>query len=215
MSTFLLRPYQAHDRSDVHRLAADSAFFGDSVERLLEDRGIFCDILYAYYTDFEPEQAWVATVDERVVGYVMGCLNTWMQRRVLICRIVPAVLWRGARGGYRVGPLTRRWIRRLVSSLYRQDMASADLHLYPAHLHIGVDARKRGFGLGKQLMERFLDHMRRQKVSGVHLRTTDRNVAACRLYERLGMNLLDARPTRFWYHILGEEIESRCYGLRL
>ena len=35
----------------------------------MEDRNVFLDAFYAYYTDLEPEHAWVACADAAVVGF--------------------------------------------------------------------------------------------------------------------------------------------------
>ena len=211
----VIRPYRASDRAGMHQLAADTAFFGEPAERFLEDRQLFCDIMFGYYTDYEPELAWVATGEEQIIGFLVGSRDTAAQQRTLATRIMPAVLWRLARGRYRTGPLVGQWLRRLVSSALRQDITRADLTAYPAHLHIGVDARWQGQGIGRQLMTRYFDQLRTIRTPGVPLRTTDHNTAACRLYERLGMQLLDARPTRLWTHVLAAPVESRCYGLLL
>jgi ribosomal protein S18 acetylase RimI-like enzyme len=211
--TLVLRPYQSTDREQVLQLAADTAFFGEPVEVILEDRRLFCDLVYAYYTDDEPELAWVAVEDSYLMGFIVGAVDTARQQRVVREQIAPRVAAGVLRGRYRTGPLTWRWLGRLGSSALRRDLADVDLHQYPAHLHINVDGRSRGKGVGRQLMERYLEHLRALGVAGVHLHTTDRNVAACILYERLGMRLLDARPTRLWSHVVSEPVESRCYGI--
>ena len=60
-----VRPYLQGDRGAVHRIAADSAFFGDPIETYLDDRRPFQDVFVGYYTDFEPGYAWVAEVEGR------------------------------------------------------------------------------------------------------------------------------------------------------
>ncbi len=43
-TALLVRPYEATDREAVHRIAADTAFFGDPIERYLDDRQHFLDL---------------------------------------------------------------------------------------------------------------------------------------------------------------------------
>jgi hypothetical protein len=57
MPELLIRPYQPKDRESVFRIAADTAFFGAPIEAYMEDRNVFLDAFYAYYTDLEPEHA--------------------------------------------------------------------------------------------------------------------------------------------------------------
>jgi ribosomal protein S18 acetylase RimI-like enzyme len=215
MTALQVRPYQAPDRAGLCRLAADTAFFGEPVEHFLEDRQLFFDVMFAYYIDFEAELAWVAILEQQVAGFIVGSADTATQQHRLWRQIVPRVLLRFVQRHYRIGQQTWRWLGRLGETALRQDIAAADLNLYPAHLHINVDARFRGRGIGRQLMERFLETLRQRGIPGVHLHTTDRNVAACQLYTGLGMQLLAARSTRLWVHVLGAPIESRCYGMRL
>jgi len=53
-------------------------------------------------------------------------------------------------------------------------------------LHINVDKKWRGNGIGIRLMKVYLDQLTYLKVSGVHLGTSSENLAACQLYEKLG-----------------------------
>ncbi len=71
----LVRPYQPSDREAVHRIAADTAFFGAPVENFLPDRKLFSDFFMAYYTDAEPEYLWVAEHEGQVGGYFAGSLG--------------------------------------------------------------------------------------------------------------------------------------------
>jgi hypothetical protein len=76
MTKFEVRPFQTEDRESVLRIGADTAFFGAPVEAYMEDRNIFLDAFYAYYTDVEPEHAWVACAEQAVVGFLTGCVDS-------------------------------------------------------------------------------------------------------------------------------------------
>lgn len=41
MESLDIRPYRQEDREAVYRIAADTAFFGESVEHFLDDRRLF------------------------------------------------------------------------------------------------------------------------------------------------------------------------------
>jgi ribosomal protein S18 acetylase RimI-like enzyme len=210
-----IRPYRPADRQAVHDLGADTAFFGEAVEAQLEDRRLFCDLFLAYYTDLEPEHAWVASLDDEVAGFLLGCLDGRRQRRGLLRHIVPRVVNRLLRGGYRLGWRTWRYAASLVGAWARGEVLGSFAASYPAHLHLNVAAYYRGRGLGRRLLEAYLAQMRALAVPGVHLHTTSRNVAACRLYERLGFRQLEERPTRLWAGLVAAPVQNRCYGLRL
>jgi ribosomal protein S18 acetylase RimI-like enzyme len=211
----LVRPYRAGDREAVFRIAAYTAFFGEPVEAFLDDRALFCDFFYAYYTDLEPDHGWVACAGEEVVGFLMGSTDTRSRPRRWMIRIFPRILPRFILGGYRLGRATLRYGVNLMQGELRGEHLAVDVTAYPAHLHINVSSSWRGQGLGRQLMDAYLGQMRALKIPGVHLSTTSANAAACLLYEGLGFQLLSACPTRRWEGLIQAPIEERIYGIRL
>lgn len=210
-----VRPYCSSDRQAVLDIAADTAFFGEPVEAFLDDRRLFWDAFYRYYTDWEPEHAWVACVDDHVVGFLMGCMNTEQQRRVVFREMWPRTMGNLIQGAYHLGKRTWRFVLRSALAFLRREYPSVDLNLYPAHLHINITAGWRGLGLGRRLLEAYLTQLRRLQVPGVHLETTNLNVIACHLYQRLGFRLLEARPTQMWVDLVHRPVENRCFGMKL
>lgn len=62
---------------------------------------------------------------------------------------------------------------------------------YPAHLHIDLQERARGLGLGRLLIERLLSELRERSVVGVHLGVDDTNHNAIGFYEHLGFRAVE------------------------
>ena len=211
----VIRLYQAADRQAVFRIAADTAFFGEPVDNFLEDRRLFCDLFYRYYTDFESANAFVACADGTVIGFILGSLDTRRQRRRMWRLLLPDVLQGVMLSRYRLGPQTWRYGFNLLKSGLRGEYPHCDLTQYPAHLHINIDVSWRSQGIGRRLMQAYLANLQALDVSGVHLNTTNLNLAACSLYESLGFALLDARRSGFWEKVLPQMVENRCYGLKL
>jgi len=213
MPELAVRPYTHADRGTVHRIAADTAFFGGPVETFLDDRRVFCDALPTYYTDQEPEHAWVACVNGEVVGFLLGCVNT-DQQQAWFRKALPGMLGRAVRGIYQVGKRTLHYTAQITRAAMRREFTHVDLAAYPAHLHINLEAYSRGLGLGRRLIEAYLGQLRLLGVPGVHLETTSQNEAACHLYRKVGFELLEARPTRLWKRYVPVPVENRCYGLK-
>jgi ribosomal protein S18 acetylase RimI-like enzyme len=65
---------------------------------------------------------------------------------------------------------------------------------YPAHLHIDLQERARGTGLGRGLIERLLSELRERDVPAVHLGVDGGNTNAIGFYEHLGFRRLDETP---------------------
>ncbi len=215
MPDFAVRPFTPADRQAVFRIGGDTAFFGAPIEAYMEDRNAFLDAFYAYYTDLEPEHAWVASANGEVVGFLTGCVDTRVHDRKILRVIIPRVAASLLRGRYHLGKRSFRYFRGLLSGLLRGEFTRVDLAIYPAHLHINVDAAWRGYKLGQSLMDAYLGQLRELGIPGVYLDTTSLNEIACRLYEKMGFRLLDARPDRFWAKWFGHPVDNRCYGLKL
>jgi ribosomal protein S18 acetylase RimI-like enzyme len=215
MSITLIRPFTLADSESVFQIAADTAFFGEPVEYFMEDRRLFCDAMYRYYTTLAWEYGWVAEAEGAIFGFLMGCVKTKEHPRNYALHILPGLVARMIAGRYHVGIRTRRYIYGLVRTQLKYGPLRVDLAAYPAHLHINVIAAARGQGLGRKLLQAYLDQLQRLAVPGVHLHTTDHNLAACKLYEKMGFRLLAARPTEAWAAFIDRPVEQRCYGLDL
>ncbi|GFP21014.1 hypothetical protein HKBW3S06_00240 [Candidatus Hakubella thermalkaliphila] len=211
----LIRPFESGDRDAVRRIFADTAYFGDPLETYFDDREMLCDYYVTYYTDYESQSCFVAEADGEVVGYIMGCLKTERQRRILRSKIVPAVLRGLLAGKYQVGRKTWCFLLRYLRSVLRGEFPHVDEERYPAHLHINVTARFRGMGAGKGLMSRYLTWLRENSIPGVHVETTTRNAVAVDFFKQFGFQLLEARTITFWHGFVEGEVKLLLFGKRL
>jgi ribosomal protein S18 acetylase RimI-like enzyme len=210
-----LRPFKATDTDSVLQIAADTAFFGDPVEHFMEDRRLFCDAMYCYYIMREAAYAWVAEDEGHVLGFLVGCIDTKAYPRNYVFHTLPGLTINLLTARYRIGRRTCQYIGGLVRTLFRHGVFRMDLNAYPAHLHINVTAAARGQGIGRRLLQAYLDQLQQLAVPGVHLHTTDQNIVACKLYEKMGFQLLDARPTEAWAAFIHRPIANHFYGLSL
>jgi ribosomal protein S18 acetylase RimI-like enzyme len=213
-----IRRYQSSDRSAVRRLAGDTAHFGEPVERFFDAREVFLDAFANFYTDVSYNYLWVALDDSaahddgELIGYIMGCpdthdYNAWFRSNV------KRVAWRAATLRYR-GVFTRKsliYIRRYL----RLRVPYIDLSPYPAHLHINTRADQRGRGVGAALMQVYLDQLRNENTTGVHLETTSENQIAVPWYERLGFQRLQSIPTDVYQYSVGHSVDLLLYAMRL
>src|SRR2546423_9551679 len=78
--TFLIRKYCARDREIVRHLCCETGFLGNPIDPVFEDRELFADFLTGYYTDWEPESAFVLEVGGVVKGYLLGSRRPWRQQ---------------------------------------------------------------------------------------------------------------------------------------
>lgn len=214
-SNIVIRNYQATDRDAVKKIACDTAFFGEPVEALIDDRELFFDAFYAFFFDHETETCWVAEHKGIVVGFLAGSVDAHRQQEWSTFHIYPGIAWDLIRGKYTIHRKTLKYVVDLIGQAIKGELPYTDIKRFPAHLHINVLSESRGLGIGRKLLEAYHKQLRSQGVKGVHLHTTDQNISACILYEKVGYHIQDVRKTMKWIPLLGKEVENRCYGLDL
>jgi len=107
-------------------------------------------------------------------------------------RIVPSVLLRallsGAAFSCPVGQLARAGLRTWRSGHAVKSRAASG---YPAHLHIGVHEDHRRQGVGRELVLRFIEHVRTEEgIPGIHASVVEANSPACALLRNVGFDVL-------------------------
>lgn len=179
-SPAIIRRYRPDDRDAIREICCRTAFRNRGAAAVFRDTDLFADFFTRYYTDVEPESAWVAEQDGRVVAAVAGCVQTRRQVRAMTRRIVPSVLarllWRASRGRYRADPQSRAFLRWLFLKSWREAPtlpAEADA----AHYHCNVLPEGYGQRLYTRLGLVFLDDVKSRGVSHVAGRFFERRRA--------------------------------------
>lgn len=216
MTDLLVRPYAPRDRAQVRMLCCETADLGNPVERFFGDREVFADLVTGYYLDEEPASTWVAEQAGRVLGYLTGCLDTRRYRRRLTWFLVPRTVWRALGRGTFLSPKTWRLLGAGVKTwLQGGFQRRVPLERYPAHFHVNVAQDARGQRVGQQLVERFLEQLKRAGIAGVHVVVRGDNAPACRFFERLGFTALSRHPVIRSADQGGQMGEVVVYGKRV
>lgn len=179
----IVRPYEPRDRAAVREICCDTADAGEPVERYFPDREVFADLLTRYYTDIAPEFSWVAEQDGRVVGYLLGCVDSRKFVRAMVWRIVPRALVRALGRGLFWNRRVWRLLKANCHSKQSTFNRSQVYQDYPAHLHINLRRDFRAHGTGQALMDRFLEQM---TGVGVHAGVSDGNERGKIFFEKQG-----------------------------
>ena len=195
MQGILVRPYQPADRGPLRSVCCDTAILGDPIDVVFPDREIVADLLSSYYTDHEPQAAWVAEREGVVGGYLTGCLNSRRYQRMMRWRIVPRTALKAALKGLLVEPATWRLFRAAVRTLQLGVWSEPEeIEHYPAHLHMNLKPYLRGQHLGEQLLDHFLAYARANNIPGACAAVRSDNPAACKFFQRQGFRELFRHP---------------------
>jgi len=175
-SPLVIRPYRESDREAVRSILCETAFEGIGQERIFSGRDLFADYWSRYYTDHESELIMVAETEGRVVGYLLGCLDSRRHVRVMATRIVPLILARlaygWARGRYN-GEQDRRFLRWLLRKSWRES-PRISMDRYPAHFHCNLLPEAQGHRLYTEMVLRFLETIEKKGIRGLQGGVTER-----------------------------------------
>jgi GNAT superfamily N-acetyltransferase len=187
-----VRPYRPGDLPALHDICLKTGLNGADATHLYKDPKIIGEIFAAPYAAFEPQHAFVAEDHEGVAGYILGTSDT----RAFEARL-EAEWWPALRTRYPDTsdvPSYRRtrdeWDAYYIHHPARHPQAVVDLA--PAHLHIDLLPSLQGQGVGKALMDAWLETL----GGRAHLGCQAENHRAQRFYDRYGWRRLEGVAPR-------------------
>ncbi len=208
-----IRKFVPADRPAIRRISFKTSFLG-SPEFFINHEEAVADALTLYFTDYEPESSFVAIQGEKVIGYLTGTKNAARMNAMVNSRIFPQ-LWRHAFGQgliFQKKILTLLWY--MGGSALKWEFSLPDVtDRYPALLHINIDESFRGRGVGRALMDYFLDYLKSERIPGVHCATLSDD--AYRFFTSAGFYLLLKKPRTYlryhfkkemFYYLLGKTL---------
>ncbi|NJP68270.1 GNAT family N-acetyltransferase [Streptomyces spiramenti] len=190
----VLRPYRPTDSAWLADVCVRTGLGGEDARGHYADPEVLPAIFATPYAELEPSLVFVADDGERVIGYVLGTADSGAFFDRFRREWLPSVADRfPAPGDGDEGPDAS--MRELLHHADRMHIPAFDEH-HPAHLHIDLLPEGQGRGLGRALMETYLDALRERGVPGVHLGVNPENTRARAFYDRLGFTALTAPGAR-------------------
>lgn len=217
-----IRKFKKSDENDILNICYRTGYMGEDLtgKNLFNDIKLFGYLFCLYYLNYETEHCFVA-VDkndsDRIIGYIIGTSDSKRQEFQFVLKmgwrivlrlffvtlwIYPQCFWILLTFIFRVGV-------RYMSPFFK--FGPKNLYdEYPAHLHINILPEYQRYGVGSKLIEKFEQHMRENKVLGIHLRTSNQNYKALPFYSKLGYNKLFENNITFWENI--SDYKNVIYG---
>ena len=214
MQKVVIRHYRRDDRPFVRNIAWNTAFLGDSAGVFFDNKEILSDFLTLYFTDYEPESSFVAEIDVRVIGYLIGARNIDVLNRIFFVRILPRLVTKAVVRGVFFSKKNILFMTNALRSFLKGEFrVPYFLKYYPALLHINIEKKFRALGIGALLIEAYLNYLNKAGIEGLHLATV--SDVAVGFFKKQGFNLLYKHKRSLLGNILGKEYFCYLYGKKI
>lgn len=186
----IVRPYAPADRSAVRHLCCETGFLGKPIDAVFEDRELFADYLTAYYTDVEPESAFVIEQNGVVKGYLLGSRRPLRQQwhsffhniRLFFCGMSRYSTYNRA---------TRDFIGWILRNSWRE-VPSAPRRT--AHFHFNVLPEAQSIAGTHAMLNAFFDYLRARGEKAVFGQlVTFESRRGAKVLERFGFSVLEKK----------------------
>ena len=185
-----VRPYRPADLARLEEICVRTGHAGGDARGHFADPAVLPAVFAAPYAAHDPGLVFVADRGGEAIGYVLGAADSAAYYRYFRERWLPTVAQRFPPvEGPPHGPDEE--LRDLLHHPERMGVPAFDRD-HPAHLHIDLLPDGQGLGLGRRLMETYLDALRARGVPGVHLGMNPANTGARAFYDRMGFTELRA-----------------------
>ena len=182
-SGVLLRTANIADLPELRRICLETGDSGKDATHLHKLPELVGDIYVAPYVIHEPEFAYVLLAENKVVGYLLGALDTQSFEKILVDTYWPVAKAKYQQINFEITPSDQA----LLSELDKQGFSDEQLiKKYPSHLHIDIVESHQSAGYGKSMISYLLNELKQANSSGVHLHMSASNDRARVFYKKFG-----------------------------
>jgi len=184
----LIRNYTPADRDVVRRLCCETGFLGQPINPVFEDRELFADFLTGYYTDWEPESAFVLEVEGEVKGYLLGSRRPFRHQVYSVYQNA-SLLLRGLTRYPGYNAASRRFVHWILYYGWREVPAAPRR---TAHFHVNLLPEARNVASTRALMDAYLQYLHRNGEKRVYGQmVTFESRRGAKMFERYGFRVLN------------------------
>ncbi|HWA62053.1 MAG TPA: GNAT family N-acetyltransferase [Caulobacteraceae bacterium] len=186
-----IRPYRPADQAALCDICLKTGEAGQDATALYQDPMRLGHVYAAPYGVLAPETSFVAEDDEGVCGYIVGALDTFAFEKRLRTEWWPQLRRTIADPADRP---RETWTPddRLAHLIHHPERTPRAVNEpYPSHLHINLLPRQQGQGMGRRLIETWLDRVWSLGSAGAHLGVAPANTRAMGFYAATGWQRLD------------------------
>ncbi len=210
----IVRKYDPRDRDAIRHISVATALAGEPAVKFIDGDDILADALTMYYTDFEPESCFVVEKGGRVLGYLIGCVDTRRMDKIFGKKIMARIIINAFQTGFLLKKKNLALIWHGFISLCCGEFFSPDFSKgFPATLHINLLPEARGHGNGSTLISEYLSYLSNMRVKGVRMATI--STEAGKFFQRHGFKILFKGHRSYLHHIIGKDLPLLIVGKEL
>jgi len=181
-----IRKYHPSDIISLYKICLLTSNKGKDIELFKDEPDLLGHLFVGPYVSYEPDLCFVLTNNYEPCGYILGTKNSenfyYQCEKEWFPLLRKRYLLPEQSDTSRVALLKR--------VLHKGHKQRENYDLYPAHLHIDILPIAQGKGMGKKLMDEFLNELKSQKVPGLHLEVGKANENAIQFYKHYGFEVL-------------------------
>ena len=182
-SGVLLRSAKIDDLPDLLRVCLETGDSGKDATHLHKLPDLVGEIYVAPYVIHEPDLAYALLSEKRVVGYLLGVLDTRAFESLLVDKYWPLAKAKYQHFKTEITDSDRELLKDLDKQGFSDDSLTAK---YPSHLHIDIVEAHQGAGYGKSMIAFLLEELKAAGSAGVHLHMSASNDRARGFYKKFG-----------------------------
>ena len=182
-SGVLLRTAKITDLPDLLRVCLETGDSGKDATHLHKLPDLVGEIYVAPYVIHEPDLAYALLSEKRVVGYLLGVLDTRAFESLLVDKYWPLAKAKYQHFKTEITDSDRELLKDLDKQGFSDESLTAK---YPSHLHIDIVEAHQGAGYGKSMIAFLLEELKAAGSAGVHLHMSASNDRARGFYKKFG-----------------------------
>jgi ribosomal protein S18 acetylase RimI-like enzyme len=202
MANIIIRNCTKRDEAQILNVCYRTGFLGEDLENknIFNDIKLFGYLFCIYYLRYEIEHCFVAeeTNTNKIVGYIIGTMNSKKQKKLFLLKMGSAILFRVLTYTWWKYPETFKSIKIFIKNGDSNGHPGTLYDEYPAHLHINTLPEYQHMGIGSRLIKKFETQVKENQIKGIHLETTNMNFKALPFYIKNGYNLIYESKSILW-----------------
>ena len=207
----VIRKFEAQDRKAVRQIVYDTALMGEPAALFFNGQEVISDAFSLYFTDYEPGSCFVAQINGQVIGYLIGARKKITSEGILRDKIALPLFFKALKSGIFLKAKNIIFIFSCLIDLLKNGAKTPDFNQkYPATFHINITHGFRGQNIGSKLINAYLDYLKIEEVSGVHLATMSDQAANFFLLQ--GFKILYKGKRSYFRHILHRDVPLYIFG---